>query len=332
LTDPRPKRGEILNDRYERAVTTDPDSPLIDDFYATYCKNFLLPNERETLPGFRQCLAFNDQRRYPELHKKYAPYREYIAVWRDIESGLSVAGANFICFPMPQFGAVTIQSNYVFVDASFRGRGIIRRIYRDMTEPAWEFAESYGLTSRNSALLQFGEQNDPFKMTLEEYQKDSAAADLDQFDRLIVWGKLGTRVIDYPYVQPPLSEEQEADRTLFFRVMFGAGEDPAAPVRPLDPQVLKEHLRRFFSVSVLKGRLSPSEVPEVAEQFDWLDRKIGAGEQIATYPLPPRDAVAVWKASIAAAFADPKTARDSLVGPILDRSSVPEVARMLVLV
>jgi hypothetical protein len=103
-------------------------------------------------------------------------------------------------------------------------------------------------------------------------------------------------------------------------------------MRPLDPRVLKEHLRRFFAVSVLKGRLPPYEVPEVAKQFDWLDRKIGAGEQVATYPLPPRDVVSGWKTAISAVFADPKTDRDSVLGLILDRSSVPEIARMLVLV
>src|SRR5690606_33167072 len=94
-------------------------------------------------------------------------------------------------------------------------------------------------------LYLFVELNDPLLMDARAYALDSEVAGIDQFDRVAVWARLGARILDFDYVQPPLSPGQSADTGLMLGVV-----DPPAP--RLDACILGGHLERFFAISVLK--------------------------------------------------------------------------------
>jgi hypothetical protein len=105
-------------------------------------------------------------------------------------------------------------------------------------------------------------------MSLADYQRDTAHSGLDQVERLHMWARLGALIVDFPYVQPALSAEQEADDTLLYSVL-GARSDT------LDACLLLAHLERFFSISVLKGQPLASS-PAAQSQIDVLRKSCAA--------------------------------------------------------
>ena len=80
--------------------------------------------------------------------------------------------------------------------------------------------------------------------------------------------------LDFPYVQPPLSAEQEADTTLLYSML-------GTQAQSVEPALLRQHLARFFGISVLKGGDPATDAAAVA-QFALLDEMQARG---ATIPL-----------------------------------------------
>ena len=109
--------------------------------------------------------------------------------------------------------------------------------------------------------------------------RGTLASGIDQFDRLRIWGRLGARIVDFPYVQPPLSVAQQADNGLIYSVI---GTD--AP--RITACLLHHHLQTFFGISVLKGAVLDA-VPSAREQIANLAAKCSGNEMIALLdPLP----------------------------------------------
>jgi hypothetical protein len=234
-------------------ATTAADDPLVDEFYAGYDQAFVLPNEKESLRGFRECLALNAGADYRRLHGRYGPYREVVAVVRDVPGGAIVGGANFIAFPLrATTELLSVNLNYVFVSAPRRGQGRFRRLVEAMPDIAHG---AFLGSSKSARTLVFIEQNHPHRMSPADYRLDTETSGLDQWTRIAIWTRLGARLIDFPYIQPPLSSDQEPDRTLLYGVLGASGDT-------LDACLLHDHLERFFGISVLKGM--PLEGSEVA--------------------------------------------------------------------
>lgn len=208
-------------------------------FFAGFDKAFVLPNEKEDIEGFRTCLALNHGGAYRRLSARYGAYREVVLMAHAGDT--DIGGANFIAIPFDK-DTVTANLNYVFVAPEARGRGYLGKICTAVRECV---ADMFALTSSAQVLI-FIEQNDPFRMTAEDYRHDSDFTGLDQFDRLRIWTKLGALAVDFPYQQPPLSVDQDADDTLLYSVLGATGNT-------LDSCILENHLRSFFGVSVLKG-------------------------------------------------------------------------------
>jgi GNAT superfamily N-acetyltransferase len=204
----------------------------------------VLPDEKEDRDGFRACLALNHGEEHRRLVARYGPFRELCLVAEDA-GGATVGGANFLAAPVSgPDGAWRIAANlnYIYVAPAFQRRGLFRRLVEAVADTARsQFGEAA------SSPLLFLEQNDPFAMSEEAYDRDTRLTGLDQFARLGIWARLGARVVDFPYVQPALSADQAPDSTLVYSVI-GAGE----PVLPA--WMLHSHLTRFFGISVLKGR------------------------------------------------------------------------------
>lgn len=248
-------------------ATDSPDSPILETFYAGYDCAFVLANEKEELSGFRECLALNHGAAFENLARQYGRFREIVAIARDPESGRCIAGANLIAFPAragsdrPALRA-TINLNYVFVAPEARGQGHLRRMATAVSEiaSAWLFADAPSdQPPAHHGTLVFIEQNDPLRISRADAEKDTAHSGIGQFDRIRIWTALGARIIDFPYVQPPLSAQQAADDSLLLSV-YGALS------AKLDACVFHHHLERFFAISVLKGR-DPKNEPVAASQL-----------------------------------------------------------------
>lgn len=250
-------------------ITTRPDSPVLAEFFAGYDAAFVLPDEKEDLDGFRACLALGHDEARARLLKRYGPHVEVVLVARAHAGGEMIGGANFIAYPLgPDLVAGNL--NYVFVRPGARGQGHFRRL----AAACEELMRILFALPSGARTLAFIELNDPFVLSDADYQKDSKVAGVDQFDRLAIWTRLDQRVVDFPYVQPPLSKRQKADDGLIYAVLG------AADWTGLDPAILRAHLERFFGISVLKG-IEPMKVVEAKRQLALLDAMAKRGEQVA---------------------------------------------------
>jgi hypothetical protein len=240
-------------------ATTGADDGLLEEFYRDYDGAFVLENEKEGYDGFAECLGLNAGDDYAKLVRRYGPFREFVVVVRDPVTGDRLGGANFIIFPVSPAAArelvLSINLNYVFVNGQLRRKGIFRQLMADLPALAFRlFAQTNAtdlLKARRAGAGEpqvyiFIEQNDPFRMSREDYDRDTQLTGLDQVARIGLWSRLGARIVDFPYVQPPLSKDQDADDTLAYAVL-------GAPDADLDACLLRSHLERFFGISVLKG-------------------------------------------------------------------------------
>jgi hypothetical protein len=245
---------QALTDRLERRAMSDsgllieatvsPDSPILQAFYAGYDAAFVLPNEKEEHAGFEKCLALNSGASYLRLSQLYGAFREVVLMARDASDGAVVGGANFIAFPLRRDAdALSINLNYVFITAEQRRRGHFKRLVAAIGEVAAGFFEP---AVAQLPRLIFIEQNDPVQMSAADYERDTRHAGIDQMTRIRLWTALGAKIIDFAYVQPPLSAGQAPDRTLIYAVLGVEGT-------ALDACLLHAHLLRFFAISVLKG-------------------------------------------------------------------------------
>jgi GNAT superfamily N-acetyltransferase len=218
-------------------ASLDPTSGVLDQFYEGYDRAFILPDEKEDLEGFQTCLSLNG--------RPASGQAEVVAVICQAD-GQRLAGLNFLAV---DHGAqaqprVSVALNYVYVEEAARGRGLLRQALKAVADLAlW----ALGLDDDGAPVVIFIEQNDPLKLSEDEYRRDTDHSGVDQVARLAIWARMGARLVDFDYIQPALSEDQAADDGLAYAVMgWDADTMPAA--------FLHRHLERFFTVSVLKGQ------------------------------------------------------------------------------
>jgi hypothetical protein len=265
--------------------TTSSCDGLLEEFFAAYDQAFVLPNEKEGLAGFAACLRLNQGCQYDRLCRHYGPFREFIVAVR--VAGELVGGLNFIAFPLvdPDANrpALSVNLNYIFVLAPHRRRGVLKRMVGDLPTVALAlFAHSETSLTGDGAVSSPGvyifiEQNDPYRMSARDYALDTEVTGLDQLARIALWARQGARIIDFAYVQPALTAEQAADPNLVYAVL-GAS-------RPtLHPEFLRQHLERFFAISVLKGG-DPRSNAEARQQLDSLAARAAEGARLALLEL-----------------------------------------------
>lgn len=258
-------------------ATTHFDSETFRQFYEGYDRAFVLPDEKEGAPGFKAALGLNHGVDYAALANRYGPFREICFTFHDQER--FVGGANLFATAFrPRSGEAVASSNlnYIYVDRLMRGRGYFAAMVSGLRMLV---ADLFQFPGGPSPGLMFLEQNDPFRLSEAQYQLDTQTSGVDQFDRLAIWAKAGARIVDHPYVQPSLSEDQSPDQTLALSLIGEVGTG-------LSACVLLEHLRRFFAISVLKGS-DPMEDFDTGAQLIQLERLCTAGAALKLYdPLP----------------------------------------------
>lgn len=256
-------------------ATERPDSPLLERFFSGYDRAFILPDEREELDGFRACLAINPESR----HRFGRVHRELVMVVEDA-SGTLLGGANFLatCIDVAPDGhpPVAVALNYLFVEVAARGRGLARLLKQAVGVLANRAVDA---PADAQAPALFIEQNDPLRLSDEDYAADSAHAGIDQVDRLAVWARMGARLVDFSYIQPALSAEQESDDGLAYAVMNLNADH-------IDAAYLGSHLESFFGISVLKGG-DPEMDPAAGQQLAALAAMAARGEPVALLPMQP---------------------------------------------
>ncbi|HUD30953.1 MAG TPA: hypothetical protein VMQ93_18960 [Novosphingobium sp.] len=223
------------------SATDDPTSPILARFFAGYDRAFVLPDEREELDGFEACLALNRSHR----HAYGRTHSELVAIFED-EAGALLGGANFLATAIDRGAGLppaAVALNYVYVEEAARGRGLLRIILGAVRELA---LTALGLDRAGPSPAIFIEQNDPLRLTAEEYRADTAHSGTDQIDRLAIWARVGTRIVDFAYIQPALSATQQADDGLVYAAVDYPGDG-------VDAGLLHDHLQSFFGISVLKG-------------------------------------------------------------------------------
>ena len=273
---PLPAEWTEIAGGLELHATISFDSPTFRGFFEGYDRAFVLPDEKETLSGFKAGLALNHGDAYQRLAGRYGPFREVCCTFHD--GGRFVGGANiFVTVLPPETGDAAVSSNlnYIYVNASDRGRGYLSKMLEGIQ------AMVSGLfSSVPGPGLMFIENNDPFRLSDEQYRLDTETSGVDQFDRLAIWARAGALVVDHPYVQPPLSADQEADNTLVLSVI-------GSSVSSLSACLLHDHLKSFFGVSVLKGLVDPTEDPETGSQLATLSARCTKGGRVQLLdPLP----------------------------------------------
>jgi GNAT superfamily N-acetyltransferase len=270
------------DDRWTRTVgngyvvraTRSASSSLIERFMAGYDQAFVLPDEREEIEGFRTCLAINDRAR----HWFGRTHCELVMVLEDAAAGTVLGGANFLATRIPQVPSdhppVAVALNYLFVESQARGRGLSR-----MLKQAVETLANEAVDAPASAVppAMFIEQNDPLRLSAEDYTRDSAHSGIDQVDRLAVWAQLGAQLVDFPYVQPALSSEQRSDEGLAYAVMNLA-------VPAIDAAWFAAHLESFFAISALKGARIASD-PVASGQLERLRDMAAVGQKVSLLSL-----------------------------------------------
>ena len=261
------------------AATTSPESPVLREFYDAYDLAFTLTNEKEEFAGFADCLALNQGEIYAGLSAHFGGFREYAATIRAPVTGEFIGGMNFIVLQMgglkiPQAPYLSVNLNYVFINGQARRRGYFRAIMREFAPIVMKLFAASNPTDVQAALQRhylpnppvyiYIELNDPVRMSKEDYDTDTQISGLDQTSRIGIWGSLGAKIIDFPYVQPALSAKQKADPNLVYAVLGVEGGR-------LHPSNLRAHLERFFTISVLKGRCACSD-PYAAAQLSALSK------------------------------------------------------------
>jgi len=265
-------------------ASTGADDGVLDDFYADYDRAFILSSEKEGYEGFVRCLGLNAGRTYEALAARFGAFCEYVLTVSDVGTGARIGGANLIAYPISSSAAdavLAINLNYVFINAASRRHGYFRRLIQDLPLAThnllWamhsaELSASWAGAGGVPPTFMFIEQNDPLRMSAEDYARDTDLTGLDQLARIGIWARLGAKIIDFDYVQPALSSAQSPDENLVLAVLGASGA-------VLSPCVLYQHLLRFFAISVLKGG-DPLTDPTAGPQLAELQRLCEEGRQV----------------------------------------------------
>lgn len=257
-------------DRFSLLITDTGESPILDTYMEGYEKVFTLPDESEDRDGFASCLSLNHGDIHKQLARDYGEFREIVGVAHEESQGV-VGGANFFAGPVElEDGStvVTVHLNYAHIDEEHRRSGRLHKLVEAVSSMA-----AVAFTDEEVPVVTFLEQNDPLAMSRDDYIKDTEASGIDQVDRLNAWTRLSAKIVDFPYVQPELSPDEEPNRTLALAAI-------TKDMEKIPNELLRGHLHRFFGVTVAKGeglaqsakeQMEILDSPDAPRTFDLID-------------------------------------------------------------
>lgn len=230
------------------------DREFLSRFHAYLDQAFPLPDEKETLPGYRRIWEFLESPQGQEQTSQWGGVEEWVVLLE--HDGEVVGGTNFCAIGRHSPEPMSVHGSFWFFLSPFQGQGWSR----------WLFGVIEQLMGRRFGpdMVLVYEMNDPLGMEVEKLQEDFQATGLHPVDRLAISMAWGDRVLDLEYFQPALGPGQE-DETGLCLLVRGMEHVPG--------RLLLKHFDAFFTCSVLKGR-NPRTIPGVARQLEALDARI----------------------------------------------------------
>jgi len=205
-------------------------------FYSSYGKIFTLPEERESYSGFRKIMSFNGRK---DLIAKYGFFEEMIISYTYNQE--VIAAVNFAVYSTPNFIQKNYKINgtshiiYIFVNEKYRKHGLGTKLVLDAEKTAEKISKGN--------VLFFIDVNNPLKMSSRQKIEDKKAG-ISEKNRILWWGNRGFRKLHFNFILPPL--EDKPCRYLMLAAKTNKTKIPS--------DIIREHLERFFSISVLKGK------------------------------------------------------------------------------
>jgi len=220
------------------------DSRSFATLYNIYAGLFPFADEREPPEAFFELAALNIN---AGIQAALGPWREIVASIRRWQGGPIIGGHVFgvtTSRAHVEFGCMaSVQAMYTFLEPASRGQGTITEM-RAYFEA--EALRVFGFPPAAMRPLIFFEVNNPLRMSEAQVEEDMRQSGISPFKRYLFWKRKGFRALDFAYVQPRLRPDSEPVGYLdLFCSAPGEARIPAA--------LLRNHLRAFISISVLKG-------------------------------------------------------------------------------
>ena len=233
--------------------TSAADRELLSAFYKDlYIPAFPDADERESLDNIQRYL----ERKAADW---YGPNNYHVHV--RLEDGELVGGAITDYLAGPNTGVI----EFLVAAPARRGRGLGRRLL-DAAETALAAdARAAGAAGLRAVVA---EMNDPFRGGL-------ALDSMDPFTRLLIWSGWGYAGLDFPYVQPALSDRQRPVTSMLL-AWKPVGETGNAVASATVKQVLHEYMRWAMRID------QPQRSAEFAQMARYLDARTAV-------PLLPLD-------------------------------------------
>ncbi|MGZ8161977.1 MAG: GNAT family N-acetyltransferase [Methylobacter sp.] len=219
------------------------DIAILRKFYTgLYESEFPDPDERESLENMERYLELKARGWYGKNN-----YHILVGMWGETP----VAGS--VTDYLAEANAGVIE--FLLVASGFRGRGIASYL-REVTEAMLK-ADALTHLARDLDLI-VGEMNDPYK-------SGNVQDNLDPFVRARIWHNWGYQKLNFPYIQPALSDEQIPVRHLLLMgKILNADYTRKLPAN-LIKLVIHEYLRWAMRIEY------PNECAEYREMSRYLD-------------------------------------------------------------
>jgi GNAT superfamily N-acetyltransferase len=223
------------------------DKELLRHFYRElYAHEFPDPNERESLENMERYLELKAQGWYKKNN-----YHIIIS----FQDGKPIAGAIADFLATANTGVL----EFLVVAPEFREKGIGKALLK-ATENLLREDARQKLERELDCIV--GEMNDPFQTT-------KAKNNLDPAGRALIWNKWGYGGLDFPYVQPALSDSQQpVCNLLLIAKIFREAWSRSIPSQTVKA-IVHEYLRWAMRLE------TPDDCAEYREMAAFLDRRRG---------------------------------------------------------
>lgn len=276
---------EFLN-KVQFELITSPESPHIDTIYPIFETVFKNPLEKESADAIRFVLSdgFKEQ-----FEGKMGEFNTSFIVARNPGTDDFIGGILFNNYTLPKeisrrTGAKgTNHIEYIFVEPSYKKTGLGQALYNKMRH--FSHNKFSGMDAENalhrserdslikSGIYFFADVEAPelvFQNESKDWYTQKPELLAEQLLRLAWWDKMGFKRVDFPFIQSPLEEGMEPCRIFSINVKY-EGLPQFSLNGHISSDVVKEHIKKYLAINVLKGR-NPESDEHYVKQMEILSK------------------------------------------------------------